>query len=388
MEFLLPIILLLTPLYVVKFSLLGLPTDALMVGCFVLSLPLILWLIIKKLFPVLARPSQNRELIILVSTAVFFLSGLLSLFINGLDRPKLGQFIVLFFEPVLIFILGRAYFFKRPNSKNIFINTCYVLLGIAGFYGLLQYFTLLGLPPAWWGNTNEPKRALSFFIHPNFYALWSAPLLALLIPDVTKNVKKAKAVAWIIGAAGLFLSLSRAGWMGLGFSILIYLIAAADKKIKKLVFITFIFCAIIVFATPNLRYRIILPFYGEKSAVSRFSLWQTGIEGIKKSPVLGLGLNGFSRNWQTLNTDKNLSEAHNFPHNIFLDLWVETGILGLISFLILVFTFIYNGLKNRRDFFALGVSLFLICLLIQGQIDNPYFKNDLAMVFWLVLTLV
>ena len=40
-----------------------------------------------------------------------------------------------------------------------------------------------------------------------------------------------------------------------------------------------------------------------------------------------------------------------------------------------------------NDIIKLSLALFLIALLVQGQIDNPYFKNDLAMVFWLVLSL-
>jgi O-antigen ligase len=133
---------------------------------------------------------------------------------------------------------------------------------------------------------------------------------------------------------------------------------------------------------------VLLPFYGEKSAVSRFSLWQTGWKGIKESPITGLGLIGFSRQWETLNIDPGLATAtHNFPHNIFLDLWVETGIVGLIGFIGLISLYTYRGLKNRQNILALGTSLFLIALVFSGLVDNPYFKNDLALVFWLILSL-
>jgi hypothetical protein len=47
----------------------------------------------------------------------------------------------------------------------------------------------------------------------------------------------------------------------------------------------------------------------------------------------------------------------------------------------------YCGLLYRNDAYKLGVALFLIALLFQGLIDNPYFKNDLAMVFWIILSL-
>ena len=97
----------------------------------------------------------------------------------------------------------------------------------------------------------------------------------------------------------------------------------SNKKGTDLVFyetaeMIFIVIVIVIVSIPNLRWRFLLPFYGEKSAVSRLSLWDTGTKAIKESPVTGLGLTGFSKNWERLNTDPNL-DTHNFPHNIFLN---------------------------------------------------------------------
>jgi hypothetical protein len=49
---------------------------------------------------------------------------------------------------------------------------------------------------------------------------------------------------------------------------------------------------------------------------------------------------------------------------------------------------LYQGFKNRSNAIGFGIALFLIAILTQGQIDNPYFKNDLALVFWIVLSLI
>jgi len=352
----------------------------------------LVWLLIKKQLSPFLTAVKNGDKKILVFSALFFLSGLISLFVKGVDREKLGQFIVLFLQPISIFFIIGYIFKQNPKAKSMLLTTCYLLLAAAGFYAILQYFTLLGLPAAWWGNSVEPKRALSFFEHPNYYALWCAPLLALLLPDLGLKIKDFRKnwiaiSAWTLGAIGLLFSFSRAGWLGLGIAGIVYLIFAADKKIKKIAAGAAIVIAIVIISVPNLYWRFALPFHGEKSTVSRASIWTTGWKGIQESPITGLGLTGFSRNWQRLNTDPGLTETHNFPHNIFLDFWVETGILGLISFIGLAWIFIYSGIKNRRDIFKLSVALFLIALISQGQIDNPYFKNDLAMVFWMVLAL-
>lgn len=391
MDYLLILTFILAPAYVIKFRLLHYPTDVLMMLVFLSWMIFFVYLIIKKqpLYFFAFIKSQNKKLLFLIG--LFFLSCIISLFVKGIDRAKLGQFIVLFLQPISLFFMAKFIFQQNPKAKPYLLLTTYYLLALAGLYAIIQYFTLLGLPPEFWGNSMEPKRALSFFTHPNFYALWAAPLLALLIPDLAENLKSKilnlKSISWTLGALGLLLSFSRAGWLGLAAAILIYLIVAAGKKIRKMAFGAVIIIAVLVISIPNLRWRFVLPFYGEKSAVSRLSLWTTGVKAIKQSPIFGLGLTGFSRNWKNLNTDPNL-DTHNFPHNIFLDLWVETGLLGLISFIGLVGFYIYNGLKNRQNIIALGVGLFLIALVIQGQIDNPYFKNDIALVFWMVLSLL
>jgi len=379
-----------------------------MMWVFLVWVVFFIWLMVKNQLSQFLESVKNCHRKILVFTGLFFLSGLISLFVNGFSIAKFGQFIVLFLQPILLFFIARYIFELSPQTKTRLLFTVYCLLAFAGLYAILQYLTLIGLPEIYWGNANEPKRALSFFAHPNFYALWSAPLLALLIPDLFQNLKSSilnlKSFFWLLGALGLLFSFSRAGWLGLGAAMGIYLLIAGDKKIRKLALAAVIVIVIVIVSIPNLRWRFVLPFYGEKSAVSRLSLWNTGAKAIKESPILGLGLTGFNNNWQRLNTDPNL-DTHNFPHNIFLNFWVETGLLGLISFLGLASVLIYRGLRRSvipdsdpgsrildsrfrgNDTIKLSVALFLICLIFQGLIDNPYFKNDLALVFWMVLSL-
>ena len=178
-------------------------------------------------------------------------------------------------------------------------------------------------------------------------------------------------------------------------AIFVYAIVAADKKIRLVIAGFVIVAASIIYALPNLRYRFITPFYGETSANSRIILWKAGWNSVKNSPITGLGLTGFSHQYRSLVPDPNL-DTHNYPHNIFLDVWVETGLLGLLSFTAIVIIYIYQGLRaatlkntdTSKVSIKLPVALFLVALITQGLIDNPYFKNDLALVFWLVLSFI
>lgn len=384
--------LLFAPTYAIRFEIYGLPTNLLMLWLFLVDV-----ILIVKLFTGSLKPSFNSlQKRLLFFSGVFFLSGIFSVLIGGFSLPKLALFVVLFFQPLLWFFYFSIHKPTQQEKQNLII-AAFISAFLFGIIAIFQYFTLYSLPESYWGNSVEPKRALSLFSHPNFYALFIAPLLAFLLPHaLTSKSKlnifnlnfslKTKVLFWVMGLVGLICSLSRSGWLGLAAAIGLYTLIAADAKIRKFILGAAFILSLVVIFTPNLRYRFLLPFYGEKSAVSRLSLWQTGVKGIKESPIFGLGLKGFATKWDNLNTDPNLEEKHNLPHNLFLNLWVETGLLGILSFLGIIITSLYIGLKEKTDPYKLGIVLFLTAFLVQGQIDNPYFKNDLALVFWLILS--
>ncbi len=388
MTYLILISLFLNPAYSLRFNLLGLPANMLMAWI------ALVWLVfcytLKKKGEIFTFASWLKKQNIAVG--FFFIAGVVGLIKAGYDTGSLGLFLVLFLQPLSLYFIAKYTFEKSPASKNFLIIALYLALSALGLYAIIQYFTGMGLLPLFAGNQQEPRRALSIFGHPNFYALWSAPLLGFLIPDLGQKIKslnknKFWLMLWLIGAFGLLLSLSRSGWIGLFFALLTYIFFAGNKKTRLLLGALALVAGLTVYANPFLKERLTAPLQGEKSSTSRLTLWQSGIAAIKESPIFGLGLGGYAREYKRIIQDQSLPN-HNYPHNIFLNFWTETGILGLFSVLIIIFSAIYKGLTDHKNLIGLSVAIFLITVLVQGQFDNPYFKNDLAVVFWLILSLI
>lgn len=390
MEYLPALTLFLAPTYVIRFNFFGLPANLLMLWVPLVWVIFAIWIFSTRRLRDFRQSivSIDRRLLWLIG--IFFIVGTVALFIGGVAQAKLGQYIVWFVEPLSMFFIARFLVQKFPAAKVYFVSAIYFFLFVSGVYALVQYFTLHGLPPAWWGNSDEPKRALSFFAHPNDYALFIAPLLAFLLPDVFSRIRNfrqpansAVIFAWIVGAIGLLFSFSRGGWLGLAAALVVFVLVSGNKKIAQTTVAAVLVIGIFIALVPNLRYRVILPFYGERSSVARLALWRTGWHMVKDNPVLGKGLLGADHNWDRYAVDPPLGH-YPFPHNIFLDFWIDTGLLGLISFVALAVYGLRHGFKRRSNIYAFGLMLFLIALLVHGQIDNPYFKNDLALVLWLV----
>lgn len=390
MAYLLILTLFAAPLYVWRFNLAGLPLNFLLVWIAVLWLVFAVWLTWQRAWSDYIRYKLqiNRGLLLLAS--LFVLAGVISLFYGGATQAKLGQFLVLFIQPLSVWVMGGYIVKREPSARHMFRQSVYLLVAVLGLLSIIQYFGLVALPEAYWGNAAEPKRAVGWFGHPDMLGLFLAPLLAWLVPDVLRRLDDWRqqshwisVIAWLLGCAAILLSLSRGAWLGFAVAAIVGIIAYGRKRYWALGLLTIIVAALVIAAVPNWRYRVILPFMGEKSSVARFSLWHTGTKMVKDSPILGQGLTGFDQNWSQYNTDPNL-DHYNFPHNIILNFWVDTGLLGVVSFVGIVLYGWWYALKNRRKPYALGLGLFLLAVVLHGLIDTPYLKNDLALIFWLI----
>jgi hypothetical protein len=47
-----------------------------------------------------------------------------------------------------------------------------------------------------------------------------------------------------------------------------------------------------------------------------------------------------------------------------------------------------NSATNYEKYINLGLASAMIATVIHGLVDVPYFKNDLAVIFWLFIALV
>jgi len=87
--------------------------------------------------------------------------------------------------------------------------------------------------------------------------------------------------------------------------------------------------------------------------------------------------------WQPL-------EIYLYPHNIFLNFWTELGFAGVLLFLWIILRFLILDfrlliLDCRYKNIALGLMGAMTVIIIHGLVDVPYFKNDLAIIFWMLI---
>jgi O-antigen ligase len=112
-------------------------------------------------------------------------------------------------------------------------------------------------------------------------------------------------------------------------------------------------------------------------------MWGETWQMLKDRPILGAGLAGYQQVVEPYH-DKEYIEIYLYPHNVILNFWSEVGILGLLAFLGIVIWFYNKGFKIRDNLSAMLMAGMLV-ILVHGLVDVPYFKNDLAILFWILV---
>lgn len=179
---------------------------------------------------------------------------------------------------------------------------------------------------------------------------------------------------------GLVSAGQRTPWIGLLFGMVYvpYLNAKLSKNGLKnflkisLLPLMFIFIGVIYFFNFTERGAYIAYRFERASSNDRLIIYENTWDAIKNSPILGVGFGNFSRATEM--------EGIRHPHNMFFEIQLELGIIGLIVFLPLIFRFITtNNLHTKEDkllylSFKALYWYFFINAMISGDItDNRYF---------------
>ena len=187
--------------------------------------------------------------------------------------------------------------------------------------------------------------------------------------------------------------------------ILIFI--AAFFKFNKFINYKFLFSSIIIlilatvlFSSGYIKDRMINNFFDQvKIENGEFNYFSTargknhmyGIDVWKSSPLLGVGVENFYSKCKELNLDINDVNCSNYTFNIYTDLLAETGLIGLILFIMFFYSIIkinISYMKLKTDNY-LQISSFLTYLLIIFPILPSYsfFSQNFMILFWLIISI-
>ncbi len=203
----------------------------------------------------------------------------------------------------------------------------------------------------------------------------------------------------LLGLSALILTLSRRGWIGFLVSIIFLFFLGLRTKLinsRKIVFISVLSMFILLIMTPVFYKVVHTSLYTDDygAAYSRIPLMKVAINVIKANPIIGVGINNYSRIMHHYDSTRiGISfEFKGSVHNIYLLIAYELGIVELILFLIFVFIIYKKGIKILycRDsisiisYLALGILVGITGYLVDNMVGWNYIHKQ-AFLFFITL---
>jgi O-antigen ligase len=223
--------------------------------------------------------------------------------------------------------------------------------------------------------------------------------LALLLPFYQIRKRTTFLLVLFVCVISAFLSFSRGAWIAT-IATVIYISSSFNKTSGKKLAILFATCAVILLMIPTIRdlfsYWIGTIFLSQSASnVERVALYRIAFQAIVDHPFFGVGSLNFPRFFMREGLLEGLTaEKIDLlqPHNTFLQVAAEEGLVGLICFSALVGSVWLLLWKEKRktgisDRYMVGLTGFFIVMffnLIFGYIASQ-FRFFMAIMIGLVL---
>ncbi len=332
---------------------------------------------------------------------LFLLGATLSFSLNPFSFTGLGMIKSWFFFPALFsFLLWQELENLERRRVVLYIWLCSMLL--VAFRNILFIVH---------NELTFDHRLAGDYSSPNFLAFFLAPSLPILLYFFFSWKKKEQlfslwqpfflASGFFIACLTLFFTHSYGVWLGELGAFFVTLLGGAFRRPGKAFFYGGVLLCMGIVGLVALEQgsdKWHSLFYGDprSSLASRGMIWRAAIKIATDHPFFGIGVGRFQSlylKYQPL-FPPYLEWSVPEPHSIFLAIFLATGAVGFLGFLLMigrVGTLLVSQITSQNEEKKRRVSLLMLSLvtlfLLSGIVDTPYFKNDLAYAFFLLITL-
>lgn len=304
----------------------------------------------------------------------------------------------------IYFVFMAVYFaiINSVNSKKLLINlvTTFVISGfLVCLYGIMQYLFGWDTAQAWMDEEmfeDIKMRIYSTLGNPNVlgeYILLVLPAAIGLMWTTKKATAKivyAGISALMFGA--LILTFSRGCWIGIMIAAAIFVTFAAGKL-----------WGLGLIALP------VIPMVLPESIINRFSsigdmsdsstsyrvyIWMGTLAMMRDFWVSGIGMGqeAFTQVYPFYSYN-GIVAPHS--HNLFLQILVESGVTGILAFLMIIFFFLrrimtgytIGGKGDKLSTLMTAITAGICGFLVQGMFDNCFYNYRVMLVFWCTLAI-
>lgn len=263
----------------------------------------------------------------------------------------------------------------------------------------------------------EWARSRASFSTSNGFAAWLIVVIPLFLgflalgKGLSKKLKFLLSILVILLLICLLATYARGAWLGFVIGILfMFFYLFKNLKLKtKLLLLFFSVGLLAVFlilphslkskitaigrlnfrsyVTINERIKSFIKIEEGGSNLVRLRLWSEALRITRDFPLVGCGLNTYAT---VAKGYKSFDQGGIYPHNSYLHMSAETGLLGLFAFLFVLSIFFKTGIRRLNkvnDMLILGLLSGVLAFLVQSFSDDLLYSLQLVVLFWYMLGL-
>lgn len=292
-------------------------------------------------------------------------------------------FLLRYFEYFLLYILVANHIHSRKQIK-FFLNAFFVTCALVSLYGIMQIPRGVRVSAPFEGEVGEPNTLGGYLLF--LFAI----AVGIFLQNMSKQTKWALAGLAVLMFIPFLFTLSRASYLAIIFSYLT-LISLSKRKIMLVGVLAVIIVSVLVFRPEAVFSRVKYTFSGQQSRLvkignthldssssARIRSWEESIQDWKKNPILGRGVSGYG-----------------FIDGQYIVNLVETGIIGLFTFLWLLWSIYKNSLNIHREMhdelykgLTLGFIAGFVGLVIHALTANTFIIIRIMEPFWFMTAIV
>ena len=298
---------------------------------------------------------------------------------------------------MIAFILSYFLMINIVETKGEFKFLLYVFIVssvITAILGIYQYILGDVYSQAWLDSNmfeDIKMRVYATFENPNVYGeylILTIPLIVSLFFTEKGFIKK----LFLLGSFGItmlamVLTFSRGCWLGIILALGILLIMID----KRFIWLGVLGIAVMPFVLPETIMNRFLSIgnLNDSSTSYRVYIWLGTLAMLKDYwfSGIGLGITSFNKIYPIYSYN-NVSAPHS--HNLFLQIIVEYGMIGLIVFLGILYNFYKETtikMLKQKSILTAGIVSGVTGFLLQSMFDNTWYNYRVVLIFWMILGL-
>lgn len=338
----------------------------------------------------LGRIRRQRTALVSVFVGLFAVCMVYGAF-TSYHFPKALQVMAIFLTFLSIFFVCKDCIDTEQKLNTVLF--VFVVTGACiALYAIYQYIVGVEMDAAWVDaeSFDITTRAYATFNNPNVLGEYLIVIGALAAGMMWK-VKNWASRFFYTGCfgvicLGLVATNSRGAMLGLLFAAGMFVLLA-ERRLIPLGILGLL--AMPFLLPPALWERLLSSItMSDSSSQYRVSIYQAGLEIIRHYWVTGIGVDAFNEIYPLFSLEA--ANAYHV-HNLFLQEFIELGIVGFGVFLgMLVFFFqkLYSTMTRaaRRYRFLLAAIFGAVAgVLLQGMTDHIWFDYSIVLLFWCIL---